>query len=124
MLQSTTILAETATVAGATGLTAKTAVKYEVDEKGNKTAILVNKKRAIVGTTIGSSATTATYGFQQQSLNNTLNNVHNAQAYVESLSEDRLAELAEMLDAKGAELELSEQTALGDIETKQPYVKK
>ena len=81
MLQSTTILAETATVAGATGLTAKTAVKYEVDEKGNKTAILVNKKRAI-------------------------------------------AELAEMLDAKGAELELSEQTALGEIETKQPYVKK
>lgn len=124
MLQSTTILAETATVAGATGLTAKTAVKYEVDENGNKTAILVNKKRALIGTSLGSTASSATYGFQQQSLNNTLNDVHNAQAYVESLSEDRLAELAEMLDAKDVELEYSEQTALGEIETKQPYTKK
>ena len=124
MLHSTTILAETATVAGATASTAKTAVKYEVNEKGEKTAILVNKKRAILGTTIGSSATTATYGFQQQSLNNTLNNVHNAQAYVESLSEERLAELSEMLEVKGAEFEFAEQAAIEEIETKQPYVKK
>ena len=118
MLQTTTILCETATVAGATGLTAKTAVRYETDEKGNKTAILVDKKRSTLGTTICTSATAATYGFQQQSLNNTLQNVHNAQAYVESLSDEQLAELSAMLDGKQVVLEKRE------LDAKQPYIKK
>lgn len=122
MLQSTTILCETATVVGATGTTAKTAVRYETDEKGNKTAILVDKKRSTLGTTICSSATTATYGFQQQSLNNTLKNVHNAQAYVESLSDDKLAELSAMLDERQVVFETSEYEEL--TESKQPYTKK
>lgn len=124
MIQSTTILCETATVVGATGSTAKTAVKYETDEKGNRTAILVNKKRALIGTSLGSTATSATYGYQQHSLNNIVNGVNNAQAYVESLSDERLAELAEMLDEKELAFDLSEQTALGEIESKQPYTKK
>lgn len=122
MIQSTTILCETATVAGSTALTAKTAVKYETDAKGNKTAILVDKKRSTLGTTICTSATTATYGFQQQSLNNTLQNVHNAQAYVESLSDDKLAELSAMLDEKQVDLEAIEYGELGDA--KKPYTKK
>lgn len=122
MIQSTTILCETATVAGSTALTAKTAVKYETDAKGNKTAILVDKKRTTLGTTICTSATTATYGFQQQSLNNTLQNVHNAQAYVESLSDDKLAELSAMLDEKQVDLEAIEYGELGDA--KKPYTKK
>lgn len=124
MLQSTTILAETATVVGTTGTTAKTAVKYETDEKGNKTAILVDKKRTIIGTTLASTASSATYAYQQASLNQVLNNVHNAQAYVESLSEERLAELSEMLDAKQLELDGVEVSALGEVESKQPYTKK
>ena len=121
MLQTTTILCETAIVAGATASTAKTAVRYETDEKGNKTAILVDKKRSTLGTTICTSATTATYGFQQQSLNNTLQNVHNAQAYVESLSDERLAQLSEMLDAKELEFDASDSLELG--EAKSPYHK-
>ena len=122
MLQSTTILCETATVAGATGLTAKTAVKYETDEKGNKTAVLIDKKRTTIGTAICTSASVATYGFQQESLNNTLNNVNNAQAYVESLSEDKLAELSAMLDEKQVVLESSECPEL--VDAKKTYTKK
>lgn len=122
MIQSTTILCETATVAGSTALTAKTAVRYETDEKGNKTAILVDKKRSTLGTTICSSATTATYGFQQQSLNNALQNVHNAQAYVESLSDDQLAELSALLDERQVVLDTNEIQEIA--EGKQPYSKK
>ena len=122
MIQTTTILCETATVAGSTALTAKTAVRYETDEKGNKTAILVDKKRSTLGATICSSATTATYGFQQQSLNNTLQNVHNAQAYVESLSDDQLAELSALLDERQVVLDTNEIQEIA--EGKQPYSKK
>lgn len=124
MLQSTTTLIETATVVGTTGTTAKTAVKYEVDEKGNKTAVLVNKKKAALGTSLASTASSATYGYQQASFNQVINNVHNAQAYVESLDEDTLATLSEMLDARQLELEGIESKALGEVESKQPYVKK
>ena len=122
MIQSTTLLCETAIVAGSVAATAKTAVRYETDEKGNKTAIIVDKKKSAIGTTICTAATTATYGFQQQSLNNTLQNVHNAQAYIESLSDEKLAELSELLDEKQLDFEMVESSELE--ETNQQYTKK
>ena len=106
MLQSiTTTICETATVGGATTLTAKTAVKYEKDDKGNKTAVLVDKKRTTLGTIICTSATTATYGFQQQSLNNVLADVQSAQSYVESMSDEELEQALIELDLLEANFE-------------------
>jgi hypothetical protein len=98
MLQTTTTLVETAIVAGSTGTTAKTAVKIEKDEQGNNTAVLVDKKKAVIGTLVGSSATTMTYGAQQASFNNTINNVNAAQAYVQSLSDEELERTLIALD--------------------------
>ena len=72
MLQSTTTLIETATVAGATGLTGKTAVKIEKDEAGHATGILVNKKKAVIGTTLGTTAASGTTMFQEASYQQTL----------------------------------------------------
>ena len=90
MLQSSTTLIETATVAGATGLTAKTAVKIEKDEAGNATGILVNKKKAAIGATLSTTASSGTYMFQEASYQNTLREINSAQAYVESLSDEEL----------------------------------
>ena len=98
MLQSTTTLVETAIVAGSTGTTAKTAVKIEKDAEGNNTAVLVDKKKALIGTTVASSATSITYGAQQESFNRTINNVNAAQAYVQSLSDEELESALIALD--------------------------
>lgn len=124
MLQSTTTLVETAIVAGTTGSTAKTAVKYETDEAGNKTAILVDKKRSTIAASLSSTATSALYAYQDASFRHTLESVHNAQAYIESLDDEKLAELSAMLEEKQLLFETSEQAALGEVESKQPYAKK
>lgn len=98
MLQSSTTLIETATVAGATGLTAKTAVKIEKDEAGNATGILVNKKKAAIGATLSTTASSGTYMFQEASYQNTLREINSAQAYVESLSDEELERTLIALD--------------------------
>ena len=114
MIQTTTTLVETAIVAGSVGTTAKTAVKIEKDEQGNNTAVLVDKKRAIIGTTVASSATTVTYGAQQESFNRTINNVNAAQAYVQSLSDQELERTLIALD----ELDASEVLEAANQKTK------
>lgn len=104
MLHSTTTLIETATVAGATASTGKTAVKIERNENGEATGILVNKKKAIIGTTLGTTATSGTYAFQEASYQNTIRNVDAAQAYVQSMSDEELERTLIALD----QLEASE----------------
>lgn len=44
MLETTTIIIETGTVVGTTGTTLKTATTQEKNEKGEVTALLVDKK--------------------------------------------------------------------------------
>lgn len=121
MLQSITTLIETAMVAGSTAATGSTAVKIEKDDKGKATGIMVNKKRSIAGTLLSSTATTGTYIGQELSYQDTLNNVKNAQAYVESMSDEELAHLDMMLTEKDAEFAESNDKVKS---TAKVYVKK
>ena len=99
MLESLTTLAETATVAGATATTGVTAVKLERDNDGELQNIVINKKRTIIGTTLGSAATTATGVYHEVNERNVLAEVNAAQAYVESMSEEELEQTLIALNA-------------------------
>lgn len=110
MVETIVTTAEVAAVAGSLGAVGLTAGKFERDKKGNITGFLLNKKRAVVGTAVVSTATSATYVAQEQSYKNTINNVTTAQAYIEAMSDEKLAELSEMLEKKEAEFDESDLT--------------
>lgn len=99
MLESLTTLIETATVAGATAATGATSVKLERDKDGEPQNIVINKKRTIIGTTLGSAATTATGVYHEINERNVIEEVNAAQAYVESMSEEELEQTLIALNA-------------------------
>lgn len=83
-------VAETAVAAGTLALTGMLAGKIEKDDNGKATGFLLNKKKAVVSTTIGVSASAATYVGQEVSYDKTLEEVSSARAYIESMSEEEL----------------------------------
>ena len=90
MIETIISAAKTATIGGATAATAKTAVQIERDENGNAVNMYVNKKRATTAFGLSSTATSATYGGQEASYQQTINELNNAQAYVHSMSDEEL----------------------------------
>lgn len=90
MLETTTIIIETGTVVGTTGTTLKTATTQEKNEKGEVTALLVDKKKFALGTTLGTAVSVGANSLQEASLRHTLDQVRTAQSYVESMSDEEL----------------------------------
>ncbi len=94
MLHSTTLLIETAMVAAPTTTTVKTSVK-EVEitkpDGTKETKMLANRNKLLLGTLGSSLGTTATYIFQEASFNNTIAKYHDAQAFVQCMTDEELA---------------------------------
>lgn len=89
MLNSTTLLVETAMVVGPTTTTIKASTEIVKDEEGNEYAA-INKKKSIAGTLISTSITGSTYIGQEMSYEHTINKYRTTAAYVESLSTEEL----------------------------------
>ena len=115
MLRSTTMFAETATVAGGAYTTINKTIDVESDNKGNPVSAEINKKKAVISTTVSAASTTGLNTYQDWSYNKTMSaeqieNVYTAQAYLESLTNSELEELLGNLDLleKSGELEKTE----------------
>lgn len=112
MVQSTTTIFETAMVVGSTATTGSTAVKVKRDEDGEIKDVYLNKKRAIIGTSLSTTAVSATTAGQELSYQHTINNIRNAQEVVESLSDDELASFEAMLREKDLEFSADDQASV------------
>ena len=80
-------------------ITSTSGIKLEKDKEGKVEAIGFKVTPTIIGA-VASSATIGTGFSQEASYQNVLNSVRDTQAYVESLDDEKLAELSAMLDDK------------------------
>ena len=125
MFESTTTLVETAIVVGSTATTGSTAVKIERDEEGEIKDVLFNKKRAIIGTALSTTAVSATNISQEISYRKVLDNIANAQTVIESMSDEELAEFESILCEKDFEFSEADK-AINETEKTEckTYIKK
>lgn len=104
--------------------TSSSGIKFEKDKEGNIEAVGLK----VIPTVLGATASTATTGIgfgQEASYQQTLADINNAQAYVESLDDERLAELSAMLEEKELEFELADKQSIeASIEEEIQYIKK
>lgn len=126
ILQSTTLVTGYGLLASPT-TTSTSAIKPIKDKEGNVVALDANVFKTTIGAT-ASTTTTAAPILQDMSYQQTLDNIHNQMAIVESLSDEELARMTEQLDQREAELSLmfeeQAESILGEnVEGKKPYTK-
>lgn len=125
-LQSSTLVTGYGLLASPT-TTSISAIKPVKDKKGNVVALDANVFKTTIGAT-ASTTTTAAPILQDMSYQQTLDDIRNQIAIVESLSDEELARMSEQLELKEAELSLmfeeQAESSLGEnVEGKKPYTK-
>ena len=102
MLQTTTILAETATVVGTGVGTTKSTIDVQKDKDGNAIGATLNKRNATTTAAVLTTASTGLNSFQNWTFEQTMKSVkvENAIAYVESLTDEELERFDKLLEEK------------------------
>ena len=104
--------------------TSTAGIKLEKDKEGNIEALGIKVVPTILGATAASATTGISFG-QDTSYQRMIADINNAQAYVESLDDEKLAELSAMLDEKEIEFDLDDNIILERTSDEQiQYIKK
>lgn len=99
-------------------------IKKVKDEEGNTVALDASVFKTTLGTSV-SAATTATGVGQDLSYQKTISEVRSAQSYVESMSDEELANLEAMLAEKELEFTEDSQVSLDEVKSDtKVYVRK
>ena len=123
ILDSTTSAVGVGMLASPTISTTTNCIHFNKDDDAAIEGLSIKPKGSIIPTSVA-TGTTATGLYQEYSYSQVLEAARNTQAYVESLDDQKLAELSEMLEEKALDFELSDENSLGEYpEGQKPYTK-